>query len=241
VDDTLAMLIIFGTRHYGVVDRHAGQYACTRVFHVYYLPIIPLGTMWVTAEHGDALSGHKVAFYGRSIAAAFLRPWGIAVGIIGGLAGIRELDNGRIGSGVGLLVVAAMLLALAIRSFRQRTVRGVRAIRERDLARAVFGTACDPKYLPRSVVDAMQSSIENDWARVAQGRTPGDVARLGPSSPDQALLAWALLRLRARTTPGAERARLLADAARIADGVHDSAQLGSPYRELPRGLERVSA
>jgi hypothetical protein len=241
MDDTLVVLIIFGTRHYGMVDRHAGQYACTRVFHLYYLPIIPLGTMWVTAEHGDAVSGHKVAFYGRSIAAAFLRPWGLAFGIIGGLGSIGELDDGRIGSGVGLLVVAATLLALAIWSFRQRTVRGVRAHRERDMTRAAFGTACDPKYLPRSVVDALTSSIENDWARVAQGRTPGDVARLGPSSPDQALLAWALLRLRALTTPGAERARLLADAARIVDGIHESAPLGGPYRELPRGLERVSA
>jgi hypothetical protein len=241
VDDTLAMLIVFGTRHYGMVDRHAGQYACTRVFHVYYLPIIPLGTMLVTAEHGGALSGHKVAFYGRSVAAAFLRPWGIGLGIIGGLGGIGELGNGHIGSAVGLLLVAATLLALAIRSFRQRTVRGVRANREREMARAAFGTSCDPKYLPRNLVDAMLSSIENDWARVAQGRTPGDVARLGPSSPDQALLAWALLRLRARTTPGGERAGLLADAARIVDGMHDSAPLGSPYRELPRGLERVSA
>jgi hypothetical protein len=235
------MIIIFGTRHYGMVDRHAGQYACTRVFHLYYLPVLPLGTMWVTAQNGDALSGHKVSFYPRSIAAAFLRPWGVAASIGAGLATYGALGDGRLGTGLGLLALTAALLGLTIWSFLQRAVRGARASRERDMARAVFGTSCDPKYLPRSVVDGMQSSIEDDWARTAQGRTPGDVARLGPSSPGEALLAWALLRLRARTAPRGERARLLADAARLVDGIHDTGTIGSPYRELPRGLERVSA
>src|SRR5688572_612709 len=152
------MIIIFGTRHYGMVDRHVGQYAVTRVFHLYYLPILPLGTMWVTAKNGDALSGHKVSFYGRSIAAAFLRPWGIGVGVLCGLLGIGALQRGDTGGGIGFLVAAATLAALAFWSFRQRDVRDERASRERDLARAAFGTSCDPKYLPRAVVDHMLSS-----------------------------------------------------------------------------------
>jgi len=44
------MIIIYGTHHYGKVDSHDHQYQLTRFFHLYYIPLLPLSSIWVTAR-----------------------------------------------------------------------------------------------------------------------------------------------------------------------------------------------
>ena len=37
------MIVIYGTRFYGQVDHHAGQHQLTKFFHIYYVPLVPVG------------------------------------------------------------------------------------------------------------------------------------------------------------------------------------------------------
>jgi len=39
------VIIFYGTRCCGVVDRYRGQYTTTSFFHIYWLPLIPLGSI----------------------------------------------------------------------------------------------------------------------------------------------------------------------------------------------------
>jgi hypothetical protein len=89
----------------------------------------------------------------------------------------------------------------------------------------------------------LQAEVAARWAKVADGSTPEDVARLGAATPAQAVLAYASLRLAARLAPGnhAREAREASD--RVLDAVKDTAALeGGPYRsvgqaQLPPGSD----
>lgn len=42
------MIVIYGQSNYGAVDEQGGQYAVTRFAHVYYMPLIPMTSFWMT-------------------------------------------------------------------------------------------------------------------------------------------------------------------------------------------------
>ena len=44
------MIVIWGTRNAGKVDQREGQYALTRFAHVYWLPLFPVSSLWVTRD-----------------------------------------------------------------------------------------------------------------------------------------------------------------------------------------------
>jgi hypothetical protein len=233
------MWIIYGTRHYGAVDRHENEYAVTRVAHIYYLPLIPLGCTWVTRSDGSHIHGYRIKLHPRSIAAAFLRPWGL---LVGGLGLGSAIMNGAGASAIAIGAASAALLAITIRSFLRKDVRGERALRERQFARAALGVGCDPAYLPAETAAALRTGIEDAWAKQSAGRTPGDVARLGARSPGEAVLAWGVLRRGALTMPREQRREAERDAARIIDGTRAlPIGSGSPYRDPARDLEPVDA
>jgi len=218
------MLIVYGTRHYGKVEDHDCQYAVTRFAHVYFVPLFPLESFWVTGEEEDGFRGHPVRLSGKSVAAGYLRVWGpiLAIGGVasGGLAGIA---GG---------VVAAGLSAW---SWAWRRVRSPRERRRSDFHLLAYGTRCDPLRMPRALAEDLQRAYDARWAEVSEGRTPDDVARLGAANPVQAILAYGALRLAARTAP-ARHARQARDASeRILDEITDTdaeALRGGPYRSL---------
>lgn len=219
------MIIIFGTRNCGAVDEQDGEYAVTRCFHIYYLPIIPLRWMWVSGQSGDEVVGIAIRPHLRSLAAAYLRSWGLIVAI-GLLANASLAGAGRMNLIAGIVAGAAVAL-----SWRWHSRRSQRDLRAGTMIQSTLNTYCDPRYFQRDRAEESRRYLEAQWARYANGRSPNDVARLGPTSPEQAVLAYSLLRLTARTGRGGNGRDAARLADRILDGAHETPSLpGGAYR-----------
>jgi hypothetical protein len=220
------MIVIYGTRFYGEVDRHGDQRQLTRFFHLYYVPLVPVGTLWVTRNIESGYGGHAVAMSGRSVVAGYARVWGP-------LAAVAAIATGSIGG----LVAASALAGLCAWSWTWRSLRSARERRRSDFHLLALGTRCDPLRMEPELASVLQADVAKRWAQVADGRSPDDVARLGATSPLQAVLAYASLRLAARLAPG-DHARAARQASeRVLDAIRDVNELeGGPYRSaLPEG------
>ncbi|MEM1414064.1 MAG: hypothetical protein AAGH15_04155 [Myxococcota bacterium] len=80
-------MIVYGLRHYGKVDAlgHApngGPWVATRFAHIWFLPLIPLGSTLVVADDGKSVNGLKLPLSGKSVAFAYLRNWGVFAALI---------------------------------------------------------------------------------------------------------------------------------------------------------------
>ena len=228
------MIVIYGTRFYGEVDNLGGQRQLTKFFHIYWVPLVPVGTLWVTRDLEDGYGGHAVAMSGRSVVVGYARVWGFVVAIGAMIAG-----------SVGGLVAAGALVALSAWTWSWRSVRGARERRRSDFHLLAFGTRCDPLNMDARLASVLQADVAERWAQVSDGNTPEDVARLGAANPAQAVLAYASLRLAARLVPG-EHACAARDASeRVLDALKDTntvALEGGPYRssgpaQLPAGTD----
>ncbi|HEU4729439.1 MAG TPA: hypothetical protein VFT22_16170 [Kofleriaceae bacterium] len=225
------MIVIYGTRFYGQVDGHAGQRQLTRFFHLYYLPLFPVGTLWVTRALDRGYHGHAVRMSGRSVLAGYARVWGP-------IAGIAALASGSIGGAIA----AAALVAASAWTWAWRSVRSERERRRSDYHLLAFGTRCDPLRMADELASVLHAEVAARWETVADGCTPEDVARLGAANPAQAVLAYARLRLAARLLPPAPARDALLASERILDAIKDAdpALDGGPYRstaqaQLPAG------
>lgn len=70
------MIIIYGTRLYGTVERCGTSRIATRFFHVYGMPLVPLGSVLVTEEGEDnTYRGIQLGLHLRSLAAGYARLW----------------------------------------------------------------------------------------------------------------------------------------------------------------------
>ena len=67
-------MIIYGTRHFGAVDEVPGL-GCvkTRFFHIWFIPLIPLGSAFLTKEEWGSNEGISVAFSLKSVFMAWFR------------------------------------------------------------------------------------------------------------------------------------------------------------------------
>jgi hypothetical protein len=216
------MIVIYGTRHYGQVDGHGGQRQLTRFAHIYFLPLFPVGTLWVTRDVDEGYQGHAVRLSGRSVVAGYARVWGP-------LAAIGSIASG----GIGGIVAGAAIGALSVWSWTWRSVRGAREQRRSDFHLLAYGTRYDPLRMPLELAHVLKADIDERWAQIADGRTPDDVARLGAANLEQAVLAYGALRLGARTAPREHRKRALEASDRILDAIRDvddAALEGGPYR-----------
>lgn len=212
------MIVIWGTRRLGKIDARDGQYALTRFAHVYWLPLFPVGSTWVTREG----YGHSMKMSARGVAAGYARTWGPILGAVG-VAGA----GGAVGFAVALAGVCTAALSMGWRKPQSRA-----AERKSDMNHAAFGTRCEPSLMPEELIAALRPEVEERWAQLANNQTPSDVARFGTDDPARAAAAYGVLRLTALTLQPAQRMAAEQEAMRIAEGVRDAAQLGDggPYR-----------
>ncbi len=67
-------MIIFGFRHFGKVDEIEGLgHVRTRFFHIWFIPLIPFGSVFVLGEEGGQLQGMGIPMSGKSVLAAYVR------------------------------------------------------------------------------------------------------------------------------------------------------------------------
>ena len=212
------MIVIWGTRRVGKIDEREGQFALTRFAHVYWLPLFPVGAVWITRDG----YGHSMKMSARGVAAGYARTWGALLGAAG-VAGA----GGTAGFIVALAAVGTAALSLGWRKPATKA-----AERRSDLNQLAFGTRCEPSLLPDELLVVLRPELEARWRELANGETPSDVARFGTDDPARAAAAYGVLRLTALTLPATQRQEAEADAARIALGLHDVPLLteGGPYR-----------
>ena len=78
------MIIIYGTRCYGYVDRVPGFcYVATQFGHLNYLPLFPTKSFVIVegSEEGDGFRGFELGVSGKSALAGYIRGWGGIAGI----------------------------------------------------------------------------------------------------------------------------------------------------------------
>jgi len=204
------MLIIYGRRAYGRMDSHGGEYAHTMFAHVWYMPLFPTQSYWIT-QSGETPLGFEIGFHGRSILAAYLRMWAP-------LIGIACLATGS-------SIMGAVFAALAVWAWLWR---GKPAQRRSDFNLVAYGTRCEPGLMPRDMRDRIKNALAAQWEKLALGKPPEDVAQFGAKTIEEASTAYGLLRFAAieRRDPGGH-----AFADRIAAGQYDKAPAGDgPYR-----------
>jgi hypothetical protein len=228
------MILIYGTRFYGEVSSYGGQRQLTKFFHMYWVPLVPVSTLWVTRDLDDGYSGHAVAMSARSVVAGYARVWGPVAAICAVISGT-----------VGGYVAAGAMMAMSAWTWSWRSVRAARERRRSDFHQLAFGTRCDPLDMDPRLASVLQADVAERWAQVADGNTPEDVARLGAANPAQAVLAYASLRLAARLAPGDAARAARAASERVLDALKDAnpvALEGGPYRstmpaQLPAGID----
>jgi hypothetical protein len=220
------MIIVWGSRHYGKVDGHGSEYMSTRFGHLYFIPLIPLESRWVTRVlGGDQLLGFDTPLSARSVLATYLRVWAPFIAL--GLGATMTIWG---------FAAAAVLLGLSGWSWTWTKVRG-RELRRAQLNQIAFMTACDPLRRPVHQCMSLRREIEARFAEVSHGRTPDDVARLGADTPLEAALAYGCLRIVAATAEGrtARKAREASERVldRLTEREVDALADGGPYRARP--------
>jgi hypothetical protein len=208
------MVIVYGHRAYGKVEQHGGQFAQTKFAHIYYMPLIPTGSFWVTAQDRSGTRGFPIRLHGKSVVATYLRMWGP-------IAALACLFAGN-------LVATFIGAAIAALSAWAWTSTGARQRRRSDFNLVAFGSRCEPVLMDDDMRAAVRRSIEVRWEKVAAGRPPEDIARYGAKTLEEAAAAYGLLRLAALDR--APDANAAAD--RILAGEIEPLPAGDgPYRE----------
>ncbi len=88
------MVIVYGSRFYGKVRACGGSYLATQFAHIYYVPLVPIGTHLVLQSNGDgSFRGIKAPFSVKSMLAAYLRVWGPLAVIATFFIGIAALED----------------------------------------------------------------------------------------------------------------------------------------------------
>lgn len=72
------MIIIWGSQLYGKVDEIEGVgHVATRFGHLYYVPLIPVSTMFITGQEGENYYGAGIGLSFKSILMAWLRTFSV--------------------------------------------------------------------------------------------------------------------------------------------------------------------
>jgi hypothetical protein len=210
------MVVIYGSRSYGRIESHAGEYAQTRFAHVYYMPLLPVASFWVSREAGDMQCGFPIRMSAKSVLVTYLRMWGAVAAILALVSG----------TGIGY-VVAALAVASMIWAWSTRSVRGSGAIHRSDLRLLAYGARCAPTYMTQELRKSFKIKLEERWQKLGLSRPPDDTAQFGATSIEEAAVAYGLLALAAADGD----ARSHAAAETIAEGVHAISPVGDgPYR-----------
>ncbi len=107
-------MIVVGIRKYGRIDNPDGTYDMTRFFHLWFLPLFPVGAVTVTGldEQGSEL-GHTRSARPSSIVAGYFKAWAIPLAVGLAALGWLELEDTASELGFVLYGIAAALIFFA--------------------------------------------------------------------------------------------------------------------------------
>ena len=88
------MFVIYGKRLFGRVDKVQGVFmVATQFFHIWFVPLIPIGSYIIFAgsEDGQGFRGVKMTLDAKSVLAAYVRAFLVIAGIVQFLRGIYTI------------------------------------------------------------------------------------------------------------------------------------------------------
>lgn len=222
------MVVVYGTRFYGKVAACGPTFLATRFFHIWYLPLVPVGTHLVLEESGDgSYRGLPHPLSGKSVFAGYMRVWG-PVATLGALvalaAGFGEPAEDLADLALGVVPPAiGVVLALGLTVVAWAFVG--RLSTEEKQKRAVWALHTGIHADPVELGDARYSIREGLLQTIAERahglgamgyRLPPDPRAawmqiaLDPTQRDEGILtaAYTLARLEASAAPAPHKAEL---------------------------------
>jgi len=179
------MILVYGFRNYGCIDKSADQYAVTEFVHLFFLPIVPIESLWMEGEE----SRHAIRLHGRSVVAGYLRVWGPLVAIACVLAAEAWASATHVA-----IAIAAAAAALTAWTWTWHGLGRSARVRA-DFNQAAFGTRCEPRRLHADMRRRLRQSLNEAWDALATNRSPNDVAIHGATSPEETAIAYGILRI----------------------------------------------
>ena len=117
------MIVIWGSGVYGKVDEVPRLFhVATRFGHLYYVPLIPLGSVAVLENSADGFQGVNIPLSGKSVIFAWLRAILVVGAIAGTIYGLVQLSEGHGSEGFGFLIGAAVALGGWVYSKKARGI-----------------------------------------------------------------------------------------------------------------------
>lgn len=192
-------MIVYGTRMYGKVDAYRDTYIATRFVHIWFLPLIPIGSHLVLgeSEDGDGFRGMPVGLSLRSMFAGYLRVWGV-FGCIGSLialiVAIKDAVSGADTEGSIIdIVLAGFVFVVAVAMMGVAWGLVGRLNSEEKKKRFVYshftGIDADPAEL-RDARTAIRQELFKQIGERAQG-----LAQTGYRSPYDPMTQWPTIAL----------------------------------------------
>jgi len=168
------MIIITGVRLAGKVDAvpRVGHVA-TRFFHLYYVPLIPLGTVLVVDPESE--TGLPLPLSMKSVLAAWLRSAAWVGLILGAFLGVTRLaDNNPERALRGLALAATSAVAL-VPLYRLRFFRAASYERAMEIVR-LAGLSPEQRLMLEVAYGRMNADqAEREWMRQYEQQVAGSV------------------------------------------------------------------
>lgn len=244
------MVIVYGTRFYGKVRACGRSFLSTQFLHIYYVPLIPIGTQLILEEHGDgSYKGVKSAFSFKSMMAAYLRVWGPLAVIAATCTGIAAIDDVS-GEPLAMALVGGftgvVVLALLIGTILGWAVIGKLSLEEKK-QRAVYalhlGYHVDPADLGETrhafregllgtIADRARGLAATGYRMNADPAVAWPHVALDPTHNDEQLItaAFTLARLDATLAQGPQAAQMEQVHSQLWQRISRS---NAPYLDVP--------
>src|SRR5688572_20376176 len=134
------MIIVYGSRFYGRIRQCGSSFLATKFVHIYFVPLIPIGSHLVLEENGDgSYRGCEAPFSFKSVMAGYLRVWGplaiiltiaLTAGAVDDLSDdpLSMVIAGGFGGLVGVALLIGVILAYAVMGKLSQTEKQHRAV-----------------------------------------------------------------------------------------------------------------
>lgn len=185
------MVIVYGSRFYGKVGACGTSYLATQFAHIYYIPLVPIGTHLVLEQNGDgSFRGIKAPFSFKSMMAAYLRVWGplaIIIAIISSIGAVEEASDDALGMIIVGLLSGIVCLGLLVGTILGYAVVG-KLSQEEKQKRSVYAMHVGYFVDPADMGDARQAFRDGLLATIAE-RAKG-MAAMGYRMSADPMQAW---------------------------------------------------
>ncbi|MGE0712748.1 MAG: hypothetical protein AB7N76_11195 [Planctomycetota bacterium] len=140
------MVIVWGTGLYGRVDEVPGVcWVATQFFHLYYIPLVPMGSQAVLEQNGNEWRGAAISLSFKSVLIAYLRAALIVAGIVGIVVTIMAFTAK--GSRGPSILAGVLPLVVGFGGFWASKVLGPINVASYERARSLLGSLGVPEEL----------------------------------------------------------------------------------------------